>query len=257
MLRVVEDRVGVAVLDDVPEVHDRDPVRDVPDDAEVVRDEEVGEVEVLLEALEQVQDLRLDRDVERRDRLVADDQLRRERQRPGDADPLPLAARELVRVAVVVLGVQADAVHELLDAPLRVALGLVDPERRADDRADRLARVERRVRVLEDHLHLAPVGAHLARGELGDVRRPRTSPCPAVESSSLMTSRAVVDLPHPDSPTSPTRLAGIDVERDLLDRVDAGDLALEDDPLGDREVLREAAHRDERVLVGLQLRALA
>ena len=67
---------------------------------EVVADEEVGEPELLLQVLEQVDDLRLDRDVERGDRLVADDELRVERQRPGDADALALAAGELVRVAV-------------------------------------------------------------------------------------------------------------------------------------------------------------
>ena len=43
---------------------------------EVVGDEQVGEAELLLQVFEQVDDLRLDRDVERRDRLVADDQLR-------------------------------------------------------------------------------------------------------------------------------------------------------------------------------------
>ena len=80
---------------------------------EVVRDEEVGEVELVLEVLEQVDDLGLDRDVERGDRLVGDDQLRPQRERPGDADPLPLAARELVRVAVVVLGLQADPLEQL------------------------------------------------------------------------------------------------------------------------------------------------
>ena len=48
---------------------------------------------------EQIDDLRLDRDVERRDRLVADDQLRLAGQRAGDADALALAAGELVRIA--------------------------------------------------------------------------------------------------------------------------------------------------------------
>ena len=74
---------------------------DVADDAEVVRDQQVGEAELVLQLAEQVDDLGLDRDVERRDRLVEDDQPRPQRQRPGDPDPLPLAARELVRVAVV------------------------------------------------------------------------------------------------------------------------------------------------------------
>ena len=73
-------------------------------------------------AAEQVEHLGLDRDVERRDRLVGDEQLGLERDRAGDADPLALAAGELVRVAVVVLGVEPDAVHQLLDALLALAL---------------------------------------------------------------------------------------------------------------------------------------
>ena len=98
-------------LDDAPDVHDRDPVGDLADHREVVRDEDVREVEVRLQALEQVEDLRLHRDVERGDGLVADDQLRLERERARDADPLALAAGELVRVAVDVLGREADAVR--------------------------------------------------------------------------------------------------------------------------------------------------
>ena len=38
-----------------------------------------------------------------------------QRQRPGDADALPLAAGELVRVAVGVLGVEPDQLHQLAD----------------------------------------------------------------------------------------------------------------------------------------------
>ena len=79
-------------------------------------DEDVGEAELLLEVVEQVDDLGLDRDVERRDRLVGDDQLRLQREGAGDPDPLPLPAGELVRVAVVVLGAEADALEQLLDA---------------------------------------------------------------------------------------------------------------------------------------------
>ena len=147
------------------EVHDHDPVGDVADDVQVVRDEDVGQPEVALEVLEQVEDLRLHGDVERRDRLVADDQLRVDRERAGDADALPLAARELVREAVVVLGVQADDLEQLLHAALDLGLGaeLVHLERLGDDEADALARVQRRVRVLEDHHHLAPDRPHLAR----------------------------------------------------------------------------------------------
>ena len=78
------------------------------DDAEVMRDEEIGELELVLEVLEQVDDLRLNRDIQGRYRLVGNYQLRPQRERPGDADPLPLAAGELVGEAVVVLRSEAN-----------------------------------------------------------------------------------------------------------------------------------------------------
>ena len=105
-------------LDGLAEVHHQHAVGDVADDVEVVRDEDVGQAEVALQVLEQVQDLRLHRDVERRDGLVADDQLRIDGERAGDADALALAAGELVREAVVVLRVEADDLEQLLDAAL-------------------------------------------------------------------------------------------------------------------------------------------
>src|SRR5579884_4129956 len=83
MLRLGVELLLRARLDRLAEVHDHDAVGDVPDDVQVVRDEDVREVEIALEVLEQVQDLRLHRDVERRNRLVADDQLRVDRERAG------------------------------------------------------------------------------------------------------------------------------------------------------------------------------
>jgi hypothetical protein len=56
--------------------------------------------------VEQLQHLLLHRDVERRDRLVGDQQLGLQRQRAGDADALALAAGELVRIAVERVGIE-------------------------------------------------------------------------------------------------------------------------------------------------------
>jgi hypothetical protein len=83
-----------------------------------VRDEDVGELELLLQVGEQVDHLCLDRDVEGRDGLVGDHELRPQRQCARDPDPLPLAAGELVRVAVVVLGREPDLLEQLLHLPL-------------------------------------------------------------------------------------------------------------------------------------------
>ena len=83
---------------------------------QVVGDEDEGDAELALELVEQRDHLRLDRDVEGGDRLVGDDELGLERQRAGDGDALALAAGELVRVALRVLGREADLGEELGDA---------------------------------------------------------------------------------------------------------------------------------------------
>jgi hypothetical protein len=153
-----------------------------------------------------------------------------------------------VRVAVVVLGVQADPVHQLLYALLALALALelsVDGERLGDDRADGLAGVQRRVRVLEDHLHLAVKALQPVALALRDVL--------AVEQDL---PRGRVEQPHQEPggraltaaglADQPKRLAVVDVERHAVDGLDRPDLALEDDPARDREVLDQVADLEQR-----------
>ena len=60
-----EKGVGRTALYRTPEIHHEDPVADMPDDAEIVRNEEIGEISLLLQILKQVDYLRLDRHVER------------------------------------------------------------------------------------------------------------------------------------------------------------------------------------------------
>ncbi len=81
-------------------------------------------LEPRLQVEQQVEDLAADRDVQRRGRLVGDDDARIERQRAGDADALPLAAGEGVRIALHRLRVEPDQAHQLGD-PLRPARGRV------------------------------------------------------------------------------------------------------------------------------------
>jgi hypothetical protein len=89
--RVLEQLLGLRHLHDLAQVHDRHPVGDVADHVQVVGDEQVGEVELGLQVLHQVDDLGLDRDVQGRDRLVADDEAGVQRQGAGDADALALS----------------------------------------------------------------------------------------------------------------------------------------------------------------------
>ncbi len=110
------------------EVHDGDSIGDVPHEREVVRDEQVGEIELALERLEEVDDLRANRHVESRHRLVEDEQLWIERERARNTDPLSLAAGELVREPVPVLGRESDRAQQLVHAraPLASAIEAVD-----------------------------------------------------------------------------------------------------------------------------------
>ena len=105
-------------LDDLAEIHDRDTVRHVLDNREIMTDEEQRQAK--FPHLKQIDDLRLDGDVERRDRLVADDQVRLRRERPCDADALALSALEFVRPSVQRITRQAHGIHQRDD--LRIKL---------------------------------------------------------------------------------------------------------------------------------------
>ena len=52
-------------LDNLAQVHDRDLVRQMTDRRDVVRDEQVRQTAAVLEIQQEIQDLRLDRDVQR------------------------------------------------------------------------------------------------------------------------------------------------------------------------------------------------
>ena len=66
--------------------------------------------------------------------------------------------------------------------------------------------------------------------------RPSKTISPAVGSSSRVSSRPVVVLPQPDSPTSAKVSPRRDVEGHAVDGLDRADLALQE-ALSDREVL--------------------
>src|SRR5882672_4745629 len=67
MLGRREELLGLAELDDAPDVHDGHAIADVPDNAQVVRDEQIGQPELFLQVEQEVQDLRLHRDIQGRD----------------------------------------------------------------------------------------------------------------------------------------------------------------------------------------------
>ncbi len=134
-----------------------------------------------LDVGEELGDRGLDRDVERRDRLVGDDDGGAAGEGAGDADALLLAAGELARPARGEGAGQADEVEELEHPGLALGVGAADAEflQRANDlAADAHARVEGVEGVLEDHLQRGD-GAGLARldggaADLGGAEGDRT-----------------------------------------------------------------------------------
>ena len=111
MARIFEDRWPRTYFDETPQIHNPNVVRYALDDRNIVTDEEEGQSQVRLQFREEVQHLRLHRDVERRDRLVGYDQARMGRDCAGDRNALPLSSGQFVRVAANETAREIDAVE--------------------------------------------------------------------------------------------------------------------------------------------------
>src|SRR5215469_13989140 len=161
-------------LNDRAKIHHRHAIADVLDDGKVVGNENISQTELLLQVFQQIDDLRLNGDIERRYRFVTNDQLGRNRQGASNSDALALAAGELMWVAPHVIGVEPygfeqldNSVHEL---PMCVHQA-VNGQSLANDGADRHARIERGIRILKNNLQVARQHPQLRPVERGDVRR--------------------------------------------------------------------------------------
>jgi len=108
VLRVCVQLQAVGQLHRAAQVHDHHAAGNILDHGKVVGDEEVGQAHLPLQVLQQIDHLRLDGHVQRRDRLVAHDESGLDHEAPGDADALALAAGELMGEAAHVLPGEAD-----------------------------------------------------------------------------------------------------------------------------------------------------
>ena len=124
-------------------------------------DEQIGQTELGLEVAEQIQNLGLDGHVEGAGCLVAHQKVRLDRQTAGNPDPLALAARKLVGVAVDHVRVETNLGQEVL-GPLftlgAVVANAVGGHAFRDDFADHHALVERRIGILKHDLQPPPIG---------------------------------------------------------------------------------------------------
>ncbi len=118
MVRRRENLRGRALRDDLASQHHRGAVRDAAHGAEIVGDEHIGEAQLVLQALQELQDLFRDQRIQGGRRLVANDDFGLGRERAGDADALLLAAGELAGTATGEILGKADLTQELRDAGL-------------------------------------------------------------------------------------------------------------------------------------------
>ena len=125
-----------------------------------MRDEQHAQTALAAQPTEQLQDPLPRRHIEHRGRLVRQQQLRLHRQRPGDGNPLPLTAGELMRELLRHLRTRRQPY--LFEqrrnprphlAPLRTTM---QQQRPRDRIAHPMRGIERPERVLKNHLHLRP-----------------------------------------------------------------------------------------------------
>ena len=167
--------------------------------------------------LEQLEDLRLDHDVERRRGLVPDDQRRVAGERHRDHHALAHAARELVRVALPRFRLDA---HQLEQLPAARSRSRAPSAHRGGGSARRSGRRRDWTGL---RAFIAPWKMMLMSRQRCGAAGPRswaTSSMPKsrmrlpevirpfVGSSRTMIESAVVVLPQPDSPTSPSASPG-------------------------------------------------
>ena len=155
-------------------LHDVDIVGELADDGQVMGDQDHRHAEFLLQVADEVEDLRLHGDVERCRRLVGNQHVRAVGKRHGDHDALALAAGELVRILVEAgFGIGDLDLAQKLQRPLHrlfAAHLLMNTDCLDDLRADRIDRVERAHRLLEDHRDaVAAQRPALAVGEFQDI----------------------------------------------------------------------------------------
>src|SRR6185503_7830409 len=160
--------------------------------------------------------------------------VKRERARQPDA--LTLSAAELMRVSRELRWIQAHQLEQLAHArpSLGARSGLVDDERLFDDVADAHTRVERRIGILKDDLHVlarlahagAREGEHVLSFEAHFAGRGLDQPEDAAPGGRLAAARLADET---------ERFPLVDAEAHAIDR--ANDRRLLEETLAARELL--------------------
>ncbi len=219
------------------------------DDRQIVGNKEISESEFLLQVLQQIDDLGLDRHIQCRHRLIADNQFRLDGERTRDTDALALTAGELVRITSHVIRLQTDGLEQIHDTLFKLASGfrqLVNDQGFANDRADVHARIERCIGVLKDNLDVAAQDAKLAGRQRPDILAFKMYLAPGrfdqakhAAPGGRFTTAGFANQPE--------GFAALDVKVDTVDRMDAAGLTAEQAAL-ERELLGQVPDSEQRLI---------
>ena len=158
-------------FDDPAAQHNDDAWRDEIHKLQIVPYEDDGKAQLLLQVQQQVDNLRLDRDIERADRLIRDQDLRFGGQGARDANPLALSSGKCRRVGRSRGRGQADLAQQF-SYPCGYATArrqAVKPDDLRECIADAHPGIEGSIWVLEDGLDVAPPPSELGSGQLGEI----------------------------------------------------------------------------------------
>src|SRR5262249_54233100 len=238
MLRRAKQCFGRRDFHDPTEIHHGHPVTHHAHDGQIVRHEQVGERESVLQPAEQFQHRRLYRHVETRGRLIEHDETRVQRQDTGEPDPPLLPARKLMRIEIKVGRRQADLLQDLADARVAVA-GLkrrVHDERLGEAATNGPARVERISRILVTILQLRRRCTALAGRLAGDVLALEHDPAASrpVDAHERLAKRGLAAARFADDAK---RLARPYLKRHVIER--AHGTGRPSEHVADREVTRQ------------------
>ena len=238
MLRVGEQPLGRPRLAHHAVLHHIDIVGKLPHHGQVMGDQDHRHPGLFLQRLDQVQDFSLYGHVQRRCRFIGDQHVGVVRQRHRDHDPLPLPARQLVRVlADAAFRVRYLHLGQQFDRPLpRLCLGhfLVDAKLFDQLLPHGVNRVQRRHRFLKDHRQ--PVAAqlsHVTIGQTGHVLAVIQDLGPVRHRGAF--GQQAHDRPRrhrlarPAFPHQRNRLTLVQAERHVADRLDLAAQNLERD----------------------------
>ena len=233
-----EDLFCRADLDDTPRIQNGDTIGDLPYRSEVMTDEHERQVMTLAQAAEQIEDLIPQRHIESRDRLVEHHDVGLGGKRPQDAQPLALAARELMRQTIEHRLVQFDRseqVSRLLPHPFGARQSL---SQRLEDRQPRIEGLRA---VLKDQLQPPPAPPPRGSTKRGQVR-PFVHHAPLigcqVPHEALSQGRlATTRLPHQSK-----ALSGVDLEIDLAKSLES----MGTKSLAQRETLHQSIRHQDR-----------